>query len=170
MAESSPDVIKRYLDDAVAAEKSSETQLHRSEKEANDESTKALFHELSLEAKRQYERLTARLHVLGGSPSGTKSFFAHTAFDLKAVEAGHEIQERAAHNLVLAYALASNKVAIYESLATTADAAGDSDTSDLARDIQAEEQASAQKIWSLLPAVALEITAAYRAATARERS
>jgi ferritin-like metal-binding protein YciE len=46
-------------------------------------------------------------------------------------------------------------MAMYESLITVAEAAGDTQTAALAREIQQEEEKTAQKIWSLLPNAAL---------------
>ena len=77
MAETSVDVIKRYLVDAIAAERSFESQLQGFSQEGDDAAAKSLFHQHALETKRQYERLTARLEALGGSPSTAKSFLAH---------------------------------------------------------------------------------------------
>ena len=53
MSETSTDVIKRYLEDAVAAEKSFETQLQGFSQEGDDQAAKALFHHHALETKRQ---------------------------------------------------------------------------------------------------------------------
>jgi len=41
-------------------------------------------------------------------------------------------------------------------LATVAEAAGDATTAMLAREIQAEEKATAEKVWRLLPSAAIE--------------
>ena len=152
MAETSVDVIKRYLVDAIAAEKSFETQLDGFSKEGNDAAAKALFHQHALETKRQYERLTARLESLGGSPSTTKSFLAHIfGLSPKAASIGHEEEERTTQNLMMAFAVENSELAMYEALATSAEAAGDTQTASLAREIQAEEKATAEKVWKLIP-------------------
>ena len=77
MAETSVDAIKRYLVDAIAAEKSFETQLEGFAKEGDNAAAKSRFQQHALETKRQYERLTSRLEALGGSPSTAKSILAH---------------------------------------------------------------------------------------------
>lgn len=66
MAETSVDVIKRYLQDAIAAEKSFETQLEGFSKEGEDTVVQALFRQHAAETRVQYERLTARLSALAG--------------------------------------------------------------------------------------------------------
>ncbi len=166
MAETSADVIKRYLQDAIATEKSFETQLQDFANEGDNEIAKAAFQQHALETKRQYERLTARLEALGGSTSAAKSLLAHIfGFGPKTAQIGREKEERTTQNLMMAFAVENSEMAMYESLIATAEAAGDPQTADLAREIQAEEKATAQKIWSLLPAAA--VTAFQRVAGER---
>ena len=50
---------------------------------------------------------------------------------------------------------AAAEMAMYESLAVVAKAAGDSKTEQLARELQAEEKNDYDKSWALLPASAL---------------
>ncbi|HZS56831.1 MAG TPA: DUF892 family protein [Bryobacteraceae bacterium] len=156
MAETSVDVIKRYLQDAIAAEKSFETQLQGFAKEGDDATVKSAFHQHALETKQQYERLTARLEALGGSTSTAKSFLAHLfGLSPKTAQIGHEEEERTTQNLMMAYAVENSEIAMYESLISVAEAAGDTETALLAREIQGEEKRTAQKIWILLPTAAL---------------
>ena len=156
MAETSTDVIKRYLQDAIAAERSFETQLQGFAKEGDDETAKAAFHQHAIETKQQYERLTARLEALGGSTSAAKSFLAHLfGLSPKTAQLGHEEEERTTQNLMMAYAVENSEMAMYEALMTVAEAAGDTETAALAREIQAEEKRTAEKVWSLLPNAAV---------------
>src|SRR6195952_668805 len=71
------EIIATYLEDAIAAEKSFETQLHGFAKEGDAPAAHALFQTHAEETKVQYEELTRRLSALGGSPSTLKSFLAH---------------------------------------------------------------------------------------------
>jgi ferritin-like metal-binding protein YciE len=168
MAETSTDVIKRYLEDAIAAEHSFETQLQGFAKEGDDEAAKSAFHQHALETKQQYERLTARLEALGGSTSTAKSFLAHVfGLSPKTAQIGHEKEERTTQNLMMAYAVENSEIAMYESLITVAEAAGDTETAALARDIQSEEERAAEKVWSLLPNAAIT---AFRRVTAEAGS
>ena len=66
MAETSSEVLKRYLQDAIAAEKSFETQLRGFSREGDDSEAKAAFAQHAAETRSQHERLTARLEALGG--------------------------------------------------------------------------------------------------------
>jgi ferritin-like metal-binding protein YciE len=151
MAENTNDVIVRYLQDAIAAEKSFETQLEGFSKEGDDEQAKALFAQHAAETRSQYERLTARLEALGGSTSGFKSFMAHVfGLSPKTAQLGHEEQERTTQNLIMAFSVENAECAMYESLITSATAAGDEITANLARQIQAEEKRTADKVWALI--------------------
>lgn len=157
MAETSVEVIKRYLEDAIAAEKSFETQLEGFAKEGDNPAAQAAFQKHAVETRRQYERLTGRLEDLGGSPSSAKSFLAHMfGIAPKTAQIGHEKEERTTQNLMMAFAVESSELAMYEALATVAEEAGDGITALLAREIQEEEKATAQKIWSLLPSAATD--------------
>ena len=168
MAETSTDVIKRYLQDAIAAEKSFETQLQGFAKEGDDDAAQSAFHQHALETKQQYERLTARLESLGGSTSTAKSFLAHIfGLSPKTAQLGHEKEERTTQNLMMAYAVENSEIAMYESLITVAEAAGDTETAALARSIQQEEQRTAEKVWNLLPTAAVT---AFRRVTAQAGS
>lgn len=148
MAETATDVIKRYLVDAIAAEKSFETQLTTFSKEGDDTQAQSLFAQHGKETKNQYERLTARLEALGGSTSTAKTILAHLFSNTpKAASLGHEKEERTTQNLMIAYAVENSECAMYESLITAAQAAGDSQTESLAREIQNEERQTAEKVW-----------------------
>lgn len=164
MAQNDPaEVIRRYLEDAIAAEKSFETQLRGFSREGDNQTVQRLFAEHADETKTQYERLTQRLDALGGRPSVTKSFMAHI-FNLtpKAATIGHEKEERTTQNLMMAYAVESSEIAMYEALATVAAEAGDTETSTLARQIQQQERATAEKVWNQIGACARQ---AFKAVT-----
>lgn len=146
------DIIKRYLQDAIAAENTFESQLRGMAKEGNDPQAHALFQQHAEETKSQIDRLTARLRALGESPSTMKSFMAHMfAFAPKSAQLGHDDAERVSQNLMMAYAVEHSEIAMYEALATVAAAAGDQITATLAREIQAEEQRTADKVWAMIP-------------------
>src|SRR5690348_5704943 len=70
-------VIRRYLQDAIAAEQNFVTVNRAIAKEATMPHVRQLFDEHADETERQEQRLTARLEALGGKPSGVKGFVAH---------------------------------------------------------------------------------------------
>jgi ferritin-like metal-binding protein YciE len=155
--ETAKGVIKRYLEDAIAAERSFETQLRGMSKEGDQPEVQQLFVQHAEETRNQYERLTTRLEALGGSPSTFKSFLANFfGAAPKAAQVGHEPAEKASQDLMIAFAVENSEIAMYEALATSAEAAGDTVTAQLARDIQQEERRTAEKVWSLLAPVSRE--------------
>jgi ferritin-like metal-binding protein YciE len=146
---SSQEVLIRYLEDAIAAEKSFETQLIGFSKEVEDSTVSALFREHAEETKQQYTSLTQRLEELGGSTSTIKSFLAHIFnFAPKIAQIGHDKYERQTQDLMMAYAVENAEVAMYESLAQAAQLAGDTRTVELARQIQQQEKQTAEKVWA----------------------
>ncbi|HZP05148.1 MAG TPA: DUF892 family protein [Terracidiphilus sp.] len=141
--------INTYLTDAIAAEKSFESQLNGFAKETEASQAAALFERHAIETRNQYEKLTARLTELNASPSSTKTFLAHL-FNMapKIAQIGHDESERLTQDLMMAYAVENAEVAMYESLAVTARSIGDSVTEELVRAIQQQERDTAQKVWA----------------------
>jgi ferritin-like metal-binding protein YciE len=149
--------IPRYLEDAIAAEKSFETQLRGFARDSEFAEVNAVFISHADETKGQYDRLTARLRELGGEPSGAKSILAHV-FNAApgAAQLGHTAEERVTQDLIMAYAVENAEIAMYESLALTANSFGDVDTERLVRDIQSQEKEAAGRVWKLIGPVAGE--------------
>lgn len=152
MGETSTEVVRRYLEDAIAAEKSFESQYENFAKEGDDEEVLAAFRAHAAETRTQYERLVAHLEGLGGSASSAKSFMAHLfGPQPKSPLSGHGQEERTVQNLITAFTIEGGECAMYETLAAIAMAAGDSATESLAREIQAEEKQAAEKFWQFIP-------------------
>lgn len=153
--ESSTEMIRAYLEDAIAAEKNFETQFRQFAGVGGNEAVRRLFAQHAEETRLQHERLTVRLKELGGSPSGMKSFLAHMlGLSPKPVQVGQDESERVVQNLIMAYAVENAEVAMYESLAMVCSAAGDRETEDLARSIQIQERQTADKVWSQIAGAA----------------
>jgi ferritin-like metal-binding protein YciE len=143
--------IKSHLQDAIAAEKSFETQLRGFASEGSSDQIHELFLQHADETRRQYERLTRRLTELAGDPSAGKSFLAHlVGLSPKLAQLGHDTVDRVTQNLMIAYAVENCEIAMYESLIAVAEAAGDEDTAELARALQDEERRTAEKVWKLI--------------------
>src|SRR5581483_5354619 len=154
--ESARESIEDYLEDAIAAEKSFETQLRGFAQEGSGDQSHELFLRHAEETRVQYERLTARLKELGGDPSGAKSFLAHlVGLSPKLAQMGHDVMDRLTQNLIMAFSVENCEIAMYESLIAVAQSAGDTVTAELARSIQAEEKATADKVWQRLAPTAL---------------
>jgi len=144
-------ILRRYLEDAIAAESNFETQLRAMSKEGDNAAAKLAFAQHAEETKSQRLRLMVRLQEMGGSPSGFKAVVAHLFnFAPKAAQLGHDQSEISAQNLIIGYAVENSEIAMYEALAATAAAAGDLQTEQLAREIQEEERRAAKMIWHLI--------------------
>lgn len=153
MAQTAVEVVRRYLQDAIAAETSFESQFRSFAHEGRDDfEVQAHFFEHAAATHRRIGRLTARLEELGGSVSGAKSFLAHLfSFAPKIAQATHLPEEQLVQNLIAAFSVINGEYAMYEALATTAQAAADHVTESLARGMAAEETATAEKTWHFLP-------------------
>ena len=153
MAQTEVELIRQYLQDAIAAETSFESQLRSFAHEGGDDfEVQSLFFGHAAETHRQIERLTARLESLGGSPSGGKSSLAHLfSFAPKLTQAAHLPEEQLVQNLIAVFGVGNGERAMYEALAITARSAGDGLTEALAREMAAEEAATAEKVWHFLP-------------------
>ena len=157
MAETSADVVRRYLEDAIAAERNFETQLQDFASQTENPAAKSAFEQRARATRKQHERLTARLEILGGSVSGAKTLLSHI-FGLrsKTLPHGHPTNGLTTHNLMLAFAIENSELAMYEALAAIAEAAGDPETAVLARSNQSEEKTAAENLWRILSKVAFE--------------
>ena len=152
MAESSSAVIRRYLEEAAAAEASFEGQLRAFSQEGDDEDVRAAFAQHADETRHHHERLSARLEQLGGASPLTRSALANVFSVVpKLALAPHQPEERTAQNLIVGFAVETSECALYEALATIAKSAGDTITESLAREIQAEERRIADRIWHFIP-------------------
>lgn len=145
------EILRDYVEDAIAAEKTFETQLNGFSKEGDFPTAQSAFAEHARETRTQYEQLTARLEGMGGSPSTMKSVLAHLfGAAPKLAQMGHEATERMTQNLMIANAVENAEVAMYEVLAEVSAAAGDRETERLARSIQQQERATGEKVWKLI--------------------
>ena len=149
---SAKEVIIRYLQDAIAAEKNFESQLTSFARGGVRAEVKAAFEQHARETRTQWERLTERLRALGQEPSGIKSFLAHLfGAAPAAAQVGHDPEEKETQWLIIAFAAENAEIAMYEALATVSAEAADSATERLARSIQREEEQAKSKVWNLLP-------------------
>src|SRR5947209_9091459 len=106
MAQNTNEVIRGYLQDAVAAELSFETQLRAFSEEGDDDEVRAAFAQHAGETRRQHELLSARLAEFGGRSPSANSVLANV-FSLapKLGQPPHRQEERTAHNLIVGFAV-----------------------------------------------------------------
>jgi len=145
------EILIRYIQDAEAAERNFEDALASFAGMGDQPEVKQALSRMSEKARTQHERLRARLEALGGSPSTMKSVLAHMlAFTPTSAQMGHHPAEKNTQHLMITYSAAAAEMAMYESLATAANEAGDSETERLARQLQSEERDDHEQAWSLL--------------------
>jgi len=149
--EAGAELIRDYVEGAIAAAESLEPRLRGFAGEGDDEDVQAAFAAHADQTRQQCQRLLARLEQLGGRASDPKDVPA------QAIEAGSQIpheeqiqEEGTVQHLVAAYGLESGECAVYNVLASIAAAAGDQATEALAREIQAEKENAAKKIFGFI--------------------
>ena len=153
MAENSTHVLARYISDAIAAEKHSETQLRSYADETLDDSeVQMLFLGHADETYVQRQRLTDRLQELGGEPPNLNGVSAQLfAWATRTATAKQRPEERIVQNLIAAFSMERGECALYESLRQAARVVDDKETEALALRIQAEESNAAERVWHFLP-------------------
>ncbi len=118
----------------------------------DDDEVQRCFVAYAEQTRAQRRRLTQRFEQLGGS-AATVGNDADPVADAGVDTDSHSkvAEERTLQNLIAGYTLACREFATYEALAALAQSIGDHVTESLAREIQAEERASATQIWHFLP-------------------
>jgi ferritin-like metal-binding protein YciE len=165
MADDMNERLNRYLQDAIALEASAIVGLGDMSRDATTAEDARMFEEHQLQTESQKKRLEVRLEARGGSESKLKDIMniaGIIATDL--LHAGKDAPDKAVRNLMQAYAIENLEVAVYEGLYAAAMAAGDNETARLAREIQAEEKAAADKVFARI--APLSAPAAHGAAPA----
>lgn len=155
----------RYLQDAHAAEVGIKKAL---EGFLNDDSfpeTQAAFREHIQMTEAQAMMLETRLRELGAGPSDGKGFFNSLMAKLSEMMQGmHDELDKATQNLIKAYATEHLERGMYEALAAYASSINDERTAALARQIQSQEEQTAQLLFPMISRLA---PAAQAAATNR---
>jgi ferritin-like metal-binding protein YciE len=162
--ENAKERIIRYLQEAHAAEKGIDQALQGFIDETDDPTIKALFEDHLLLTRSQARRLEDRLKMLNADVSGPKSFITQLmARGSELLHTGYDEYDRNTQNLIKAYATEHLERGMYEALYTYATAVGDTDTARLAREIQMEEELTAEKIFPLIDLFAQTALAATKA-------
>lgn len=145
-------MVRQYLQGAIAAGKTFEALLRVISRDRNDDDdVQAFFAAHADQTKTQYERLAIRL---GGYPEpGDESPNLASLLNLgpHIDHTGAIAEERTLQNLLTAYTIDTAAFAMYEGLAAVARSSGDSESEQLARQLQDEERSAADTIWHFLP-------------------
>ena len=151
------ETLLRYLQDAEAAEQNFESALAALSKTGEQPQVQSALANMSRMAKTQHERLESRIKALGGSRSTLKSALAHViGFAPTLGQIGETAGEKNTQDLILVVAAAAAESAMYEALSAAASAAGDSETEQLARQLQQEEREDYKTAATLLRQSAVE--------------
>lgn len=151
MAENVKERLVRYLQDAHAAEVGIEEILSGFINDTDDASIKSIFQQNRLETRSQADRLESRLNALGEKPSSGKNFLNSILGKVSEVMHGaHDEYDKNTQNLIKAYTSAHLERGMYESLFAYSNAIGDQVTANLARQLQAEDEAAAQRLFPLI--------------------
>lgn len=151
MSANYPSPVANLLENAIAAEQTSEDLFSRFSDEGEDQEIKDFFRELAKKSRVQHQRLTTRLKEMGGDPSTLKSVAAHfLGFSAIVAQRPQSPQEKDTQHLITTYASAASEIAMYESLAVISAAAGDPATAEIARQLQQEEKTDHEETWKLL--------------------
>jgi ferritin-like metal-binding protein YciE len=152
MSETSPEVVKRYLHDALAAEKSLAAHFKEFVQEGDYREAIEIFRECEATALNHSQRLSARLDSMGEMPSRISSLFRIFRLGEKAEQIDFGASEDITQKLLLAYTVTHGEIAMYEVLAMVGEAAGDTEAQSIALLFQQDEKVVAEKIWRLFAA------------------
>ncbi|HEX4166713.1 MAG TPA: DUF892 family protein [Bryobacteraceae bacterium] len=148
-------VLRKYLADAYTSETKCESELRRFAATGNDEDVQSTFASHADETKAHAVQLRehyAKLYTDTELNSGPVSLF-DLAFPplANAANSGPAVPEEITlQNLLMAYTVETGEIAMYETLAALATAAGDAETELLARKLQSDERRAADKIWHFI--------------------
>lgn len=151
MSETAHERINRYIQDTISAERNFEHALSTFGDAGTQQPVQQLLSSFSEKARTQHQRLTALLESRGGSPSEAKTILAQLlAFTPLAAQIGQGAAEKNTQHLMITFAAAAAEMAMYESLASAAEAADDQEVVALARVLQKEEREDYDQVWALL--------------------
>ncbi len=154
--ETSRERLIRYLQDAHAAETGIADALEGFASDCDDPDIQDIYKDHLLLTISQARRLEDRLRLLDAAPSSTKGFLnSIMAKASEFVQPARDDYDRNTQNLIKAYATEHLEMAMYASLYAFATAVGDTDTANLAREIQQEEVATADKLFPLIEQYAM---------------
>ncbi len=146
------EVIVRYLNDSISAERSIRTQFRSCSKDGDDAEVQGFFESSANRAAVHAEALENRLAALDSAEHRGSNFLADMlAMAPKAAQLGHIAEERIAQNLMTGFSLSKSARAMYVALHSAAGAARDEQTAELASRFATEEENTAEQFWHFLP-------------------
>ncbi len=160
MAETKQQKLLRYLNDAYAVEIGATASMKDIIAKAGDSNVKSVVQEHLGQTEIQAQRLTDRILALGGDKSEAKAILNEGIAKLSDItNILHDKEDQQTQDVIKAFSLENFEIAMYESLNAYAQAIGDTETASLAQSIQAEEKAAADKLFALIPNLAVQTVA-----------
>lgn len=145
----------RYLSDAWSVENALVKALDKQAAQCEDPELEQMYSQHARMTETQRERVARRLEELGEKPSSGKGLFTTLMATLAdMMHKPHDEFDEQAQVLMKSYAIEHLECAMYRSLESFAQAVGDEQTAALAREIMAEEESTAQKLWPQIGIVA----------------
>ena len=144
-------LVQRYLAEAAEAEKNGADQLDHFASDGDDSEVQDAFRAYAAKARLHSGQLEERLRELGVESDSEDLSVSEAIKGSLPIESGRIVEERVLQNLITSHAAEMGRCALYRAAGFAASTAGDLETEELARQIQAERQAAAAKFWHLIP-------------------
>jgi len=150
--ENAQERLVRYLQDAHAAEVGVRKMLEGFVDDTNDQQIKMLFQEHIEMTRWQEDQLEQCLRKYDEEAgSGSKGFFNSLMAKVgEMLQGAHDQEDKDTQNLIKAFATENLECGMYESLISYAEAVGDMDVVQVARNIQQQEKQTAERIWPMI--------------------
>ena len=149
--ENSQERLVRYLQDAHAAEVGVAKMLEDSIEDTEDVAIKALFAEHLTMTHTHQEQIAQCLANYDEKPNGGKSLISAMMSKVSdLIQGAHDQPDKNTQYLIKAFAAENLERGIYESLIAYAQAIGKEDVAQVARNIQQQEQQTAERIWPMI--------------------
>jgi len=161
MAENATERVLRYLTDSHAAEVGGLESLQDLAKQATDPDVRAVVTEHISVTQSQIDRLHTRIGALGGKDAGGKDAGGKNLLNSviakgsNLVNAFHDTEDKQTQDVIKAYSFEHFEIGAYTSLQSYASAVGDTETAQIAASIIQEENLAAEKLFALIPQVAV---------------
>jgi len=146
------EVIAQYLNQAISAERSFETQFRSCAKDGDDAEVQSFFAASADRASVHAQALGTRLSALNATEHASSHLIGELlSMAPKLGQTGHTAEERIAQNLTQGFAVSRSACAMYLALASAARAARDEQTQELAGRLGSEAEGAAEQFWHFLP-------------------
>lgn len=143
------DIIRRYIEDAIAAERNLASQLRDFASDGDDEDVTTLLSAAATQSDTAADALTS---MLGNEPGALKDLAAKALSSLpRAGQLGHIQEERILQNLIAGYTITSSACGMYCALQAAALRAGNGQLEQFAGESIEKNRTLAGSIFHLIP-------------------